>query len=60
MSKESCQTQIHILIDSPSINDNSNDEALEILSNLYPALAKDFLSQVMRIHRMSSPLTRSD
>ena len=47
---ESCQTQTHIHMDSPSINDDSNNEALE-----------DFLSHLeMRIHRMISLLTRSD
>ena len=42
------------------IFDNSY-EALEALSNLHTTLAKVFLSyHKMRIHRMSSPLTRSD
>ena len=35
MSMESCQTQIHIHIDSQLINNNSNEEALETLSNLH-------------------------
>ena len=61
MSMESCQTQIHILIDSLSINDDSDDKALETLFNLHPALVKDFLShQVIKMHRMSSSFTRSD
>ena len=61
MSIESYQTQTYILIDSPSINDDSDDEALEILSNLYSTLTKDFLSHLeMRICWMSSPLTKSD
>ena len=60
MSMDSCQTQIYILIDSSSINDNSNKE-LEILSNLHTTLAKDFLSYLdMKIYRMSCPLTWSD
>ena len=61
ISMKSCQTQTHILIDSSSINDDSDDEALKILFNLHPALAKDFLShQEMRMHKITSPLTRSD
>ena len=50
MSMESYQTQTHIHIDSPSISDGFNDEALE-----------DFLSHLeMKMHRMISLLTRSD
>ena len=62
ISMESCQTQTHIHINFLSISDDSNDEVLEILLNLYPAFGqKIFLSHlVMRIHRMPSPLTRSD
>ena len=61
MSMRLCQTQIHILINFPSINDYSDDEVLKIFSNLHSTLAKDFLShQMMRMHRMSSPLTKSD
>ena len=61
MSMESCQTQTCIHIDSPSIGDDSDDEASEILSNLHPALIKDFLSHLeMRMHRMSFSLTRND
>ena len=60
MSMESYQTQIHILIDSLSIIDDSN-EALKITSNFYPALVRNFSSHLeMRMHRISSPLTRSD
>ena len=36
MSMKSCQTQIYIHIDSQLTNDDSNKEALEILSNLLP------------------------
>ena len=54
MSIESCQTQIHIYIDSASISYNSNNEALKIFSNLYSALIKNFLSHLeMRMHRMA-------
>ena len=61
MSMELCQTQIHIHINSPSISDDFNDEALKFFSNLYPTLAKDFLSHLeMRMHRMTSLLTKSD
>ena len=62
MSMESCQTQTHIHIDSQLTNNNFNEEALETLSNLLPAFGqKTFLSHLgLRIHRMRSPLTRSD
>ena len=54
MSMESCQTQIHIYIDSASISDNSNNEILKIFSNLYSALIKKILSHLeMRMHRMA-------
>ena len=60
MSMELYQIQTHILIDSSSINDNSNKK-LEYLSNHHTALAKDFLSYLeMRMYGMSSPLTWSD
>ena len=36
MSIEPYQTQIHIHIDSQLTNDDSNEEALETLSNLFP------------------------
>ena len=59
---ESCQTQTHIHIDSQLTNNDSNEEALEILSNFLPTFGqKTFLSHLgLRIHRMRSPLTRSD
>ena len=62
MSMESCQTQTHIHIDSQLTNNDSNEEALETLSNLLSAFGqKIFLSHLgLRIHRMRSPLTRSD
>ena len=62
MSMESCQTQTHIHINSQLTNDDSNEEALEILSNLLPTFGqKTFLSHLgLRIYRMRSPLTRSD
>ena len=57
----SCQTQLHIHIDYPLINDDSNDEILETLSNLHSTLIKDFLSHLkMIIHRITSPFTKSD
>ena len=62
MSMESCQSQTHIHIDSQLTNDDSNKEVLETLSNLLSAFGqKTFLSHLgLRIHRMRSPLTRSD
>ena len=36
MSMESCQTQMHIHIDSSLTNDDFNDKALETSSNLHP------------------------
>ena len=61
MSMDSYQNQLYIHIDYSSINDDSNDEILETLSNFYFALIKDFLSHLEIItHRMISPLTRSD
>ena len=40
MSIESCQTQTHIHIDSQLINDDSNEEVLETLSNLLPTFSQ--------------------
>ena len=62
MSMESCQTQTYIHIDYQLTNNDSNEEALETLSNLLPTFGqKIFLSHLgLRIHRMRSPLTRSD
>ena len=40
MSMKLCQTQIYIHIDSLSISDDSNDEALESLSNLHLAFSQ--------------------
>ena len=62
MSMESCQTQTHIHINSQLTNNDSNKEVLETFSNLLPAFdQKTFLSHLgLRIHRMRSPLTRSD
>ena len=62
ISIESCQTQIHIHIDSQLTNDDSNEEVLETFSNLLPTFGqKIFLNHLgLRIHRMRSPLTRSD
>ena len=61
MIMETYQTQTHIHIDSPSISDDYNDEVLESLSNLHPALVKYFLSHLeMRMHRTTSLFTRND
>ena len=40
MSMKSCQTQIYIYIDSLLTNDNSDDKALETLTNLLPAFGQ--------------------
>ena len=40
MSMESYQTQTYIHIDSQLTNDDSDDEAFEILSNLLPAFGQ--------------------
>ena len=62
MNMESCQTQTHIYIDSQLTNDDSNEKALETLSNLLPTFSqKTFLSHLgLKIYRMRSPLTKSD
>ena len=62
MSMESCHTQTHIHINYQLTNNDSNEEVLETLSNLLLAFGqKTFLSHLgLRIHRMRSPLTRSD
>ena len=46
-SVELCQTQTHIHIDSPLINDDSDDEALEIFSNLLPAFGQKIFFRVI-------------
>ena len=45
MSMESCQTQTHIHIDSQLINDDSNKEVLETLSNLLPTFGQKIFSE---------------
>ena len=52
----------NIPFSSQLTNNDSNEEALETLSNLLPAFGqKTFLSHLrLRIYRMRSPLTRSD
>ena len=61
MSMESCQTQIYIHINSQLTNDDSNEEVLETLSNLFSAAKRLFSNHLgLRIYRMRSPLTRSD
>ena len=48
MSMKVCQTQIHIHIDSQLINDDSDDEVLETLSNLLPAFGQKIFSKSSR------------
>ena len=48
MSMESCQTQTHIHIDSQLTNDDSNKEALEILSNLLLTFGQKIFSESFR------------
>ena len=62
MRMKLCQTQPHIHIDSPSTNNDSNNEVLETLSNLYPTFGQKILLSYleMRIYKMPSLLTRSD
>ena len=61
MSMDTCQTQLYIYSDSPSINDDSNNKILETLFNFHPTLIKDFLSHLEMItYRITSPLTISD
>ena len=62
ISMESYQIQTHIHINSQLTNNDSIEETLETLSNLLPAFGqKTFLSHLgLRIHRIRSPLTRSD
>ena len=45
MSMESCQTQTHVHIDSQLTNDDSNEEALETLSNLFPTFGQKIFSE---------------
>ena len=40
MSMKLCQTQTHIHINSQITNDDSNEEALETLSNLFSAFGQ--------------------
>ena len=49
MSMESCQTQTHIHIDSQLINDDSNEEVLEILSNFLSTFGQKFFFKSFRI-----------
>ena len=62
MSMKLCQSQMHIHIDSLTINDDSNNKALEILSNLHPTFGQKIFSSHlgMRIHKMQFSLARSD
>ena len=45
VSMKSCQTQIHIHIDSQLTNDDSDGEALETLSNLLPTFGQKIFSE---------------
>ena len=48
MSMKSCQTQTHIHINSQLTNDDSDDEALETLSNLLAAFGQKIFSKSSR------------
>ena len=52
MSMESCQTQTHIHIDSQLTNNDSNEEALETLSNLLPAFGQKTFPELSRIENI--------
>ena len=45
MSMESCQTQTHIHINYQLTNDDSNEEALETLSNILPTFRQKIFSE---------------
>ena len=45
MSMESCQTQIHIHIDSLLTNDDFNEKVLETLSNLLSTFGQKIFSE---------------
>ena len=45
MSMEPCQTQTHIHIDSQLTNDDSDDEVLETLSNLFSTFGQKIFSE---------------
>ena len=62
MSMESCQTQIHIHIDSQLTNDDFNEEALETLSNLLSTFGQKIFpeSSTNENTQDATLLTRSD
>ena len=57
MSMKSCQTQIHIHIDSQLTNDNSNEEALETLSNLLLAFGQKTFPKSSRIENTQDAIS---
>ena len=57
MSMESCQTQTHIHIDSQLTNDDSNEEALETLSNLLPAFGQKIFLESSRIENTQDAIS---
>ena len=57
MSMESCQTQIYIHIDSQLTNDDSNEEALDTLSNLLPAFDQKIFSESSKIENTQDAIS---
>ena len=49
ISMESCQAHTNIHIDSQLTNDGSNEEVLEIFSNLLPGFGQKFFFKSSRI-----------
>ena len=57
MSMKSYQTQTHIHIDSQLTNDNSIEEALEILSNLLAAFGQKIFFESFRIENTQDAIS---
>ena len=57
MSMKSCQTQTHIHIDSQLTNDDSNEEALETLSNLLPTFGQKTFLESSRIENTQDAIS---
>ena len=57
MSMKLCQTQTHIHINSQLINDDSNDEALETLSNLFPTFGQKIFFESSRNENTSDTIS---
>ena len=57
MSMEPCQTQTHIHIDSQLTNDDSNEEVLEILSNLFSVFSQKTFSKSSRIENTQDAIS---